>query len=109
MSNSLGSKAWINYFYNFIGACYNANNLIKDLSACNDKVMNTLNLKNHSEYKVYTTCMSGYDKSSNSVITSSVLGGILTKNFTSKEKFMPVIPSLKINDQSIAVYIFQKI
>jgi hypothetical protein len=103
MSISLGPKVWIDYFFTFLDNCYDNNHLGGELSKCNQKSMDKIDLKSHKEYKTYQKCMAGYDKETGKILLDSQLGKAMSKNYHYQEKFLPVMPAVRINTQSISV------
>jgi hypothetical protein len=65
--------------------------------------MDSIGLKKHKEYKKYTKCMEGYDSENQSIDQDSELGRALSHNHDFKEKFLPIVPAVRINSQSIQV------
>lgn len=106
INKSLGAKLWLDYFFAFLEKCYVNGALTNKLADCHKKSGDAIGFNSEKlsgQKKSFDECIAGYDKSNQTVKSDSVLGSYLHENYLFKERFLPGVPSLRINEQSLAV------
>lgn len=97
---------WLDYFFIFLEKCYVNGVLTDKLEDCHKKSADAIGLnssKLEEQKKLFDSCILGYEKSSQTVKSDTILGSYLLENYLFKERFLPGVPSLRINEQSLAV------
>lgn len=97
-------KIYNNYFHEFLEQAYLGDHLKGNLKEINKVLFEKYNTKEYGDFDIlYQACINGYNKSSNSVEPKSNLGHLIFETISFKEKFLPIVPSLRINDMTISV------